>query len=330
MPNYRAAIGYSVATTGTFSEGASLTITGSGFGTGGIPVLFQDFETGSAGANLNTLGFSTTNSNGCPSPVVSTTRSYSGTKSGLADCLLGGDSAAYLSGLNATEIYVSLHLYGEKGTATDVTTVKGVRALGETGTGENVFTSYPGFFDQETLSQWSGNSHRLQINDKDTVGNVLIDYIGDFPSDAWGRQEYHYKLGTAGVADGFLRYWQDLVSLSATENFATRAAGSVQNIDRLMLPFYWGNATGGTAGVFYYDNIYIATGTNCAARVEAGDNAVYASCAKREIMNTTAREDTSVTFTVPSHTFTSGDTVYLYVLDGNSSVIGSPTSLVVA
>lgn len=321
-------------TSGSLAVGDLLTITGSGFGTSTATIFALDFESASVGAGLSTLGFSTSVSTG-PNPTnthpsVSSTAPYSGTRCAVADISTGGNCAAYLTGLDVVELYISLHLKYVLVTGAPGT-VKGVRwhanpALG--GTDENLYTAYPGVMAQEPIDPAVHNGHRLQINFGQTsaVSERHIDWsLSDIPENTWMRQQYHYRLSTAGVADGYLRYWQGLGvgagMTSIRNNFMTRMAGITETIYTIMMPFY-----SDTGGIFYYDNVcihYCTPGNSGAAcRVEIGDSPIYANATKREVMRRESWSDTSVSARLMSHTFGSG-TAYAYVIGNDGSVLAT-------
>lgn len=299
---------------GSLAVGGTITITGTGFGSGTTPVLFQDFESGSNGANLSTLGFQVANSNGCPDPVVTTSQHYAGTRCAFADCSGVGDSAAYVNALDTDDIYVSVHVKSVVTSGAPKTT-KGVRAHGDIG--PNIYTSYPGFMVQEP-SEYSTNGHRFQVNRSNTSADYTVYYDpSDIGDDTWVRQQYHYRLGTAGTADGYARYWKNVTQELARNSIITRASGVTTKLNVLMMPFYFGN---GGAGYWYYDLVCIHKGVNCAARVELGDAAAYSSCTKREILENVSWSDTSIQAKLHKHTFGTG-TAWLHVIDASNNAV---------
>lgn len=318
----------------SLAVGDLLTINGSGFGTSNATVLAVDFESASVGAGLSTLGFSTSVSTG-PNPTntppsVSDTSPYSGTRCAVADISTGGNCAAYLTGLNVVELYVSIHLKYVLVSGTPGT-VKGVRAHANPAIGgadENLYTAYPGFMAQEPIDPSGNNGHRLQINFGQTsaVSERHIDYgPADIAENTWVRQQYHYRLSNAGVADGWLRYWQGLGvgagQSSIRNSFMTRASGITDTIYTIMLPFY-----SDTGGIFYYDNVcihYCTPGDSGAAcRVEIGDSPAYENATKREVMKRESWSDTTVSARLMSHTFGTG-TAYAYVIGNGGSVLAT-------
>ena len=69
-----------------------------------------------------------------------------------------------------------------------------------------------------------------------------------------------------------------------------------------------------------FDDVYIATGANAAARVEIGNAVAYTSCTNLAVMTPTSWSDGSVTATVRQGSFKSGQAAYIYVTDVSGSV----------
>jgi len=314
---------------GSLAVGDTITITGPGFGTTSSTVFAQDFETGTPGAYLNTLGFSVARQNGPDYPTVTDSDSYTGTKCGKSNNDIAGNSAAYIGGLDVVECYISLHVKPVQATGAPHT-LKGVRAHATADPGgvspESIYTAYPGFMAQEPIG-YGSTGHRLQINFGQQAGTswqAVDSAPSNIADNAWTRQQYHYRLSTAGVADGFLRYWQGLGvgtgQTSVRNNFVTRASGITDTIATIMMPFYWGN--GGT-GSWYYDNVVIHYGSaNTACRVEIGDSPAYANATKRECLVRESWSDASVSARLMPHTFGTG-TAYVYVIGNDGSVLAT-------
>jgi len=67
-----------------------------------------------------------------------------------------------------------------------------------------------------------------------------------------------------------------------------------------------------------YDDLYLQFGTR--ARIEMGNKAVYEECTELEIQTPTEWSETSIQFDVNYGGFSSGDTVYLYVINSAGKV----------
>lgn len=66
-----------------------------------------------------------------------------------------------------------------------------------------------------------------------------------------------------------------------------------------------------------YDDIYIATGSRALSRVEIGDAPVYANCTNREIQPALTWSDTGITGTLNIGSFAPSATVYFFVIDAD-------------
>lgn len=69
-----------------------------------------------------------------------------------------------------------------------------------------------------------------------------------------------------------------------------------------------------------FDDFYLATGANCRARVEIGDNASYYNCTNLAICTVTSWSDTEVVFTARGGSFSRIGGNYLFVIDANGSI----------
>lgn len=75
-----------------------------------------------------------------------------------------------------------------------------------------------------------------------------------------------------------------------------------------------------------YDDIYMATGPNAAARIEIGDNSVYADCTNLAILIPTSWTDNSVTAVVKLGSFQPGQTAHVFITDSNNNTVVVPGS----
>ena len=298
--------------TGTFSEGNTITLAGSGYGTLGVTTKYDDFEDGTNGQLISARAdWKTAIASGGVEPKVSSAQAYAGSLSGRSQIVATGDSAAYLDTLDFREAYISFAYRGHIESGAAATTVKGLRVHADDG--PNTFTSYPGISEQEIIDQYSGNSRRFSVNPMDDTSspNERSIYPGGLAADQWHYLEYYWKQGDAGVANGIVQSWADL-SVGANEsNVITNDSGVLDSWKLVMLPFFWGNGSGGD---HFYDLVHISLDQG-KARVMAGDNAVFSSCTKLEAMNTLTRVDGEITFKVPANTFTPASTVYIHVIN---------------
>ena len=298
--------------TGTFAEGNTITLAGSGYGTLGVTTKYDDFEDGTNGQLISARpDWKTDIGSGGIEPIVTSSDSYAGSLSGLASIIGGGDSATYLTG-DFTEVYIAFAYKGTIESGTSAKTVKGFRV--HANDGPNIYTSYPAIFEQEIVDQYSNNGRRFTVapGQADGSGNESSLYPGGVSAGSWHYLEYYFKQGDAGVANGVVQSWDDLsIGSNASTTTITNDSGVTNSWKLAMLPFYWGNGSGGT---HRYDIVHLSFDQG-KARVMAGDNAVFSSCTKLEAMNTLTRVDGEITFKVPANTFTPASTVYIHVID---------------
>ena len=294
-------------TSGTWSQGNTVTVSGSSFGDTGSeePIKFDDFEGGNVGSSLATGGWSVSADNGPDVPEFSSTRSWSGSKCGYADITMGGDSAAYLTGCNSETLYVSLMHYFTIGG--DPSTSKGVRV--NANDGPNIYTSYPGVFIQD---YHKNNRHTIKPDDEEGTGATA--YTGNLSTGQWYRLEYWFKMSSpAGSTNGEVDGWQNLSHTSDWSGI-TRSSGVTDKYQIAMLPFYYGN--GGT-GENWYDDVYISKSK---ARVEIGNASTWSGCSTRQIQGVSSWSTSSISIKANLGSFGGASGRYLYVVDANGNV----------
>ena len=129
----------------------------------------------------------------------------------------------------------------------------------------------------------------------------------------WQRLEFIYKSSSsAGVDDGSMVVRVNGTTLYNNTDAITFAEG---NLGWRYVAIGQGVASI-TSGVLslgeYVDELYIDRSW---ARIEIGNNAVYADCTHREIQPALTWSDTGITGTFNRGSFNSGDTVYFFVID---------------
>ncbi len=96
-------------------------------------------------------------------------------------------------------------------------------------------------------------------------------------------------------------------------------AGATTQWDRATMPGWWGNGDWSNFdGV--YDDVYIASGPNAAARVEIGDAATYTASKHLTILTPQSWTGTQIIATVRAGQFSTFNGTYLYVTDSNNNV----------
>jgi hypothetical protein len=158
-----------------------------------------------------------------------------------------------------------------------------------------------------------------------------------WPNDAgkWVRWEVYVKASSAvEVKDGSIIFRMllpdDIYAINWLHDVCTHRDIAWQGITSTWLAWtrfcwqnYWGNC-GGQAE-WFFDDIYLQFGNQ--SRVELGDVPVWETCTHREIQKPTAWSDGSVTVELNYGSFTSGQTVYLFVVR-NDGAVSTPVPLV--
>jgi hypothetical protein len=89
--------------------------------------------------------------------------------------------------------------------------------------------------------------------------------------------------------------------------------------DRFQVPGWYGNGDN-NHNEMTYDDIYVATGPNSAARVEIGDAPTYKASRNLAISTPQTWSEGQIVFTLRAGPFTDFSKAYLYVVDANNNV----------
>ena len=310
-----------LSVSGTIKEGSTISIIGSGFGlkSPAAPLYWGNYDNDPVGTTAQQTGLKNLNGYDPNPPRVDNTRAVSGTHSLRMDYPLnenGSFPEVGLSGLSATEVYVSAWLYWQldSGSGNEIPIIKLVRA--EAGT---VYHGYPGFYETirpNAAGQIIGTD-RGSISSNGTVTNDDVVNAGQ-NAGGWHRIEYYYKLSTPGVANGVFQTWVDGVLNANVTNTMSRAAGNTATINNIISPFDGiSGQNNANSYTLWVDNLYIDT---TRARVEIGNAATFSKCTMRFIQPATSWSDGSISVTVNLSQFTSGEKVYVYVVAPNGNV----------
>lgn len=319
---------------GTVSNGQSIVIAGSGFGTKSTaqPQVWDNFEGGTVGQNLGAytpagaLGgaWEAYNESGTL-PVYSTTRAHSGTKS-MQHAIAGTGSKFTTygkSGLGATEVYYSVWWRWDiiAGSNTSTPIVKLYR-----------MNSTPGFYSTTTSRPAIWGTMRPSMNngavtsvgldaeairdDSSAVETYDVHATGS-KDGAWHRAEIYWKLSSpAGTSNGVFQIWEDGTLRVDQQNIVTRANDTLaaKTIDNFLLPGMV-DSTGLTSDVNWYwysDDAYV---DKTLQRVEICSGSTWASRGTCEIQPPSSWADTSSAVTVNQGAFADSSSQYLYVVD---------------
>ena len=174
----------------------------------------------------------------------------------------------------------------------------------------------------------NGQSKSLQISgNSDKIGSVAsLDDI--FDMDGYNRVAIWLRADPAAVATkGYT--WIQWLSAKTTPIFQREHIKSIFNGEvtsptsyhwnQLNVPGWYGNSLVNPGGV--YDDIYLATGENAAARVEIGDAAKYDECKNLSIMPSLSWTNSQIEVLVKSKGNETISERYLFVFNGSNKMI---------
>ncbi len=339
---------------GTVSDGSSITLSGSGFGTSTVANIewlggpTGNIESGTLGNAFVRTGW-TVSPNGASSiaPTYNNTFSHSGTKSILSayeGCDNGcgtnkyGSLYAFNIGSVQSQGYATFWVYVDKsGGSTPGVQWKKWRlrhdssqtdADGElmssdwylsTGARSQNYIMY--FCDTDAYAQcYPGSDASLRWLEATDFVNV----------GSWQRIELYAKASSgAGIRDGSVFYYLHpqtsavVISKGDDGTVITRATGVTNQWQWFHWDGYVGNNSPDTQDrsnwKLYQDDMYIQWG-NGPARVEICNNATWASRTHCEIQYPTAWAAGEITATVNRGSFGSSDIAYLYTIDSSGNV----------
>lgn len=298
---------------GTLTDGQSVTVNGSAFGTKPVaaPFLWDNFETG-------ILGNQVAGTNGWveyegASHKFSDVYSYSGNRSAQNHTTTQAwFNAIGRQGLNSDEMYASFYVRWRKysGTYSGGTIQKFFRA----NTGPDFYSSQPGiWFTLQPAGSW------FYAGGPTGEGELPQQTLDDFASDGggWRRFEVYWKLSTPGVPDGAMRSWMDFQPGYVLTNHVTRPASvAAQKIDNFTIPAMNDEQGGNVYFDYFVDDVYVDVTPK---RVEICSTSSWASRSHCEIQIPQSWSDTSITVQANLSKFSPGSTAYVYVVDSTNT-----------
>lgn len=328
---------------GTASNGESITITGSGFGAGPSIVIFDDFEKGADGNQISeaadgaTVGGWTDTTTTCGCQTYSDDQALSGSMSFRA---VNGSGYSQTNPhitktfSAATEFFCVYNVYIP---SDDVW--PGYGATGETNW--KIIWLHSGNVglnceDDTDLCVVISGDKESASRGAPVAGNcpgLINGTYNDFYKGRWNRQALYIYADNTIPESRVLGY--HLVRGVGTNTYfdtdndaepepsihpTYRGNGEISHTYTMFdLNGYQRQNAGSNVTSVYYDDVYLATGPNCMARVEIGDNAVYTSCTNLAICTPTSWGSSSITATVRQGSFSDG-TAYLFVVDADGVV----------
>lgn len=310
--------------TGTISAGESITISGSGFGakSTAAPIAWYNFDACTTGQNvLTSCAWEDLGTDGTVVSVA-TDRYYGAAGKSSKVAYTGGEQFPEIGNyVTATDqIYVSFNFYYSFSSC-------GFMVFKWTRGGYGTpYSGVPRFYDtvfttgdcatQETYDRGFVTSAGTTWDPNQSgTPQPLLQNPG-----AWRRQEYYYKLGTAGSSNGALQSWTNqTTNLNMTG--VTRTAGeSGRQIEWVMSPFDGNGSESAVTMAFWVDNYYL---DDTLARVEICNANTKAGSSHCEIQIPSAWSASSATITVNRGSFGASDSAYLYVIDSTGSANSS-------
>jgi hypothetical protein len=331
--------------TGNLADGATVTISGSGFGSAGPNVLiFDDFESGNGQMGKaipltspsvgEWSGYTTDGRPNYSSFARSGTHGFRIVDPAHSD---GNRLASFtkLMPSPATEVFVSYAILVPPGTNFSGASAPGVLPQRlSTWKGLWLFDGPTGYTGNGTsdmvVPSWAsfwvlgGNS-----------GAIVDAGFGDwFSFKSWNRFSVWLKANsaspvlqsgtifvqTASPEKGHAEHtWTDRAPFQGPTSHNNPPSSG--KWDRFTVPGWFGNGDQ-TNNQMTYDDVYVAVGPNSAARVEIGDAPTYMASRNLAISTPQTWSDGKIVFTLRAGPFSDFSKAYLYVVDGNNKVSG--------
>jgi hypothetical protein len=137
---------------------------------------------------------------------------------------------------------------------------------------------------------------------------------------SWKKIEVWLRLSNAS-ATGFFKWWEN----GALKVDYKGKTDTWSGTSRTVAIGGYARSQGVTTNWRYFADIYL---DNTPQRVVIGNASTWASCTTREVQPITAWSDTSITATINQASFSDGTTAYMYVLDSANTPNATGTSVV--
>lgn len=298
---------------GTVSDGQAITISGDSFGSGPQVEVFDDFESGTTGADIKTGAGSAkygTWDARYGSSYYGDTSAVSGSRNFSSDFSTGYANQLQANLSKVREIYFSYWAYVPAGMnfpgegTKDGDNWKIVWVQGSSTTDDDYYSPV------RLKTSWL-----IGRNDQDpsTRAYCTINMV----KGQWKRIMVWIKGSTSSTSgDGAIRLWE-LTSAGVTGRIykvninTLKATGAFEKIRF--------NGYGRTTPncITSFDDVYVASGPNAQARIEIGNASTYAASTNLSILTPTSWSSDQITATVNVGSFKAGDSAYLFVVNAN-------------
>lgn len=300
---------------GPAAHGATVTVSGSGFGTKptAAPLKYDDFEGGALGA-LIANGWHASSQMGFP-PIYSNTIVRPNSTRSVRSRFINGEynSSFGLSNQTLQELYIDAWYYFDS-VAPYSRNHKPFRLHNGSQGQPNL---YYGFW-----CQGQGASIIAQDGvSGGTTGHWMADWLTIIGARQWAHFQLYIRESTPGVDDGVV--WFAVNNAVQLDNRPIRTRNVASDTwDMVLLGNYTGHEADSSCAASgdqntYWDNVYVDTSR---ARVEIGNGPTYATSTHREVQIPSAWAAGSITVTVNAGSFGPLDTLFLYVVDASGAV----------
>jgi hypothetical protein len=292
---------------GTVTNGQSITISGTGFGSGPNVVVFDNFEKGTNGNNIMTgTGSAQVGKwdvlTGTLKPKYSNSNPLSGNL-----CFRANMASDWLE-------YVSVNLPSGTTKVFFSWWMRTDQLPNASGSGENWKVMWLFGNDDAT-----NDIDFIFVNGQQAISGNNTSYTGwfylsDWSLNKWERCAEYIEEGTSGK----VQFWELTSSGIATRLNSTASIYPSGQFASLHVNAYGKQTSSCNPQI---DDVYVATGDNARARIEIGNNATYTSCTKLTICTPNSWTSNGISAKVWQGQFGSSDPAYLFVLDssGNAS-----------
>jgi len=309
---------------GTVSNGQSITVNGSGFGsTGPTVVMFDDFEKGTTGSNImlgsNSSQIGTWTGTGDSIPKYDATYKVSGSKAMMVNCQVSYAASFETNNLPSfNRAFLTYWVYMPTTSTFPTNTSGGDNWKIAWLYGSDVLTG-----DIMTFMRLGTGNFSMDCNGC-IADQTYVNPAFDMAKGAWYRISTYIDASTYSSSDT-RQLWVMSPGLSKpfTQHIYSRQQlfRSGQMMNNLSMNGYCRQTNAESKARF--DDVYLAIGPNARARVEIGNASTYSACTNMTVVTPISWGSTSITGTVRQGGFTSGSRGYLYVTDSNGVVNSS-------
>lgn len=309
------------AVSGSVADGHLIALTGTQFGTAGPDViLFDDFENGTDGDRLNT------NQNGGSTANVGEWYREYGPCAYSNEAASSGSLALYtdntVAGYNFAEVllpqvkdfYASWWQFvpvdsDYPGYTNNWKTVW-VQGTGSSG-GNHTGT------DDILLGHWLETTNgKWRIHSNDGPPLLAINFTGH--QAVKGEWQY-FSFYVKGALDetGIMEVWQ--TGTGPLTRVLYKEEPTLEQADSTRDRAKWNGWCSIDGSRALFDDIYVATGPHCRARIEFCDQPVYTDCTRLSLVTTTSWSSSSLTGVFRAGEFGAGEEVHFFVTDSSGS-----------